>query len=405
MTTPKLRAIAVWLLFSVCAVGQYNSRAEEIQAQREQKARELKPETVSPTEKAFVEIKERRILEKFTYGIGGLRAKVGGLVTNSGFAFGPEYFRDDLRDGEVIFRATGQFSLRAYQLYETELTLPHFANDRLFLTALANYRNFPQMQYYGPGPDSEKTGRSNYRREDALLNLRGGVRPFRHVRLGAGAGLLKINIGPGTHRDFISADRQFTPAQAPGINQQTDFAQGILFAEYDYRDIPGGPRSGGLYKAALIYNKDIDLHRHTHRRLDLEVQQYIPLFNQRRVIALRGRSELTYKNAGQTLPFYMQPVLGGSNDLRGFRAWRFHGDNLLVFNAEYRYEVFAGLDMAVFADAGKVFQSKKQLNLKDLEGAYGIGMRFNARNMVFMRIDAGFSHEGFQVWVKFNNVF
>jgi outer membrane protein assembly factor BamA len=200
-------------------------------------------------------------------------------------------------------------------------------------------------------------------------------------------------------------ERQYSPAQAVGIDRQTDFAQGNVFAEYDYRDIPGGPRSGGFYTASLTYNKDKDLRRHTHRRLDMEVQQYIPLFNKRRVIALRGRTELTYKSPGQTLPFYMQPVLGGSNDLRGFRAWRFHDDNLLVLNAEYRYEVFAGLDMAVFADAGKVFRSKSQLNFANLEGAYGIGMRFNARNTVFMRIDAGFSHEGFQVWVKFNNVF
>ena len=42
-------------------------------------------------EAALVAIKERRILEKITYGIGGLRAKMGGLVTNSGFAVGPEF--------------------------------------------------------------------------------------------------------------------------------------------------------------------------------------------------------------------------------------------------------------------------------------------------------------------------
>jgi outer membrane protein assembly factor BamA len=261
------------------------------------------------------------------------------------------------------------------------------------------------MQYYGPGPDSEKTGRSNYRLEDTRYRVRTGVRPFRNVRMGVEAGLLQVNVGPGTHQQFISAERQYVPSQAPGIDRQTDFAQGSVFAEYDDRDVPGGPRSGGYYTASYTYNKDTDLRLHTFRRLNLEVQQYIPMFNKRRVIALRGRSELTYKNPGQTLPFYMQPVLGGSNDLRGFRAWRFHDDNLLVLNAEYRYEVFAGLDMAVFADAGKVFHSKRQFNVHDLEGSYGIGMRFNARNAVFMRIDAGFSHEGFQVWVKFNNVF
>ena len=31
-------------------------------------------------------------------------------------------------------------------------------------------------------------------------------------------------------------------------------------------------------------------------------------------------------------------------------------------------------------------------------------MRFNLRNSVFMRVDGGISLEGFQVWIKFNNV-
>ena len=154
-----------------------------------------------------------------------------------------------------------------------------------------------------------------------------------------------------------------------------------------------------------MYNKDIRIDQNTHKRLNLEAQQYLPFFNQRRVIALRGKSELTWKNPGQVVPFYMQPVLGGSDDLRGFRPFRFYDDNLILFKAEYRYEIFAGLDMALFADAGKVFHSKHDWNVQDLEASYGFGMRFNARNAVFMRIDVGFSHEGFQIWWKFNNVF
>ena len=382
--------------------GEYSSRTEQIQAERQKKAAQLTPEVASGTERFLVAFKERRILEKVTYGIGGLRARIGGLVTGSGFAVGPEYFRDDLRDGNILFRATAQFSTRQFMLYDVELGFPKLANNHAFVTLQATHRNFPQIHYYGPGPDSERTGRSNYRLEDTRAGFRAGVRPISHLRTGVTGGLLKVNVGPGTDNRFISTERQFSPV---GINRQTDFTQGGVFAEYDYRDIPGGPRSGGFYTTTLTYNRDKDLRRHTHRRLDTEVQQYIPLFNARRVIALRGRSELTWKNAGQTLPFYMQSVLGGSNDLRGFRPWRFYGDNLLVFNGEYRYEIFSGMDMAIFADAGKVFMSKSQLNLSNLEGSYGIGMRFNARNAVFMRIDAGFSHEGFQVWVKFNNVF
>jgi hemolysin activation/secretion protein len=74
-------------------------------------------------------------------------------------------------------------------------------------------------------------------------------------------------------------------------------------------------------------------------------------------------------------------------------------------NAEYRWEVFSGLDMAVFADAGKVAMNKASLNLRDLESNVGAGLRFNARNRTFLRLDVAFSHEGFQVWVKFNDLF
>jgi outer membrane protein assembly factor BamA len=385
--------------------GAIDSRTEEIQALRQKKAAQLRPEVTTGTEHGLLEFRERKILEKITYGVGGLRARIGALVTGSGFAIGPEYFRDDLREGNVIFRATTQFSTRLYQLYDLELNFPKLADNRAFFELHATHRNYPQMQYYGPGPDSKKTGRSNYRLEDTNYHFVTGVKPLNRLRLGVIGGYTKVNVGPGTESRFVSTELIYPPSVTPGIDRQTGFLQGGMFAQYDYRDIPGGPRSGGNYVARFMYNKDNDLRLHTFRKLDLEVQQYIPFFNARRVIALRGKSEITYKNGANTVPFYLQPTLGGSQDLRGFRQFRFHDDNLLVFNAEYRYEIFAGMDMAIFADAGKVFHSTSDLDLHNLEGAYGIGVRVNARNAVFMRIDAGFSHEGFQVWIKFNNVF
>jgi outer membrane protein assembly factor BamA len=405
----SLRLIVAALMAGAISTAQSvetpESRTEEIQLQRKRKAAQLRAEEASRTEQALIEFRERRILEKITYGIGGLRARIGALVTGSGFAAGPEYFRDDLNDGNLIIRATTQFSVSKYQLYDLELNLPKLAQNRAFFELHATHRNYPQMQYFGPGPDSKREGRSDFRLEDTAFSVVTGVKPISHLRLGVIGGFTEVNVGPGTDDRYANAEILYSPTVAPGINHQTDFLQSGVFAQYDTRDIPGGPRSGGNYIARFTYNKDSDLNLHTFRKLDVELQHYIPLFNARRVIALRAKSELTYENTGQTVPFYMQPTLGGSNDLRGFRPFRFYDDNLVVFNAEYRYEVFAGLDMAVFADAGKVFRTASQLNLHDLEGAYGIGMRFNARNAVFMRIDAGFSHEGFQVWLKFNNVF
>ncbi|MBI1940605.1 MAG: hypothetical protein HYS33_03755, partial [Acidobacteria bacterium] len=259
--------------------------------------------------------------------------------------------------------------------------------------------------YYGPGPDSNVESRSNFRLEDTALDGTFGVQPFRGLKFGASGGYLFVNVGPGTDKRFVSSEVVFTPAQAPGIDQQADFLRYGVFAQVDYRDNPGGARSGGNYTVAFDYFSDRTLGLHDFRRLNIDLQQFIPFFNKRRVIALRGKSTLTYTRDGQTVPFYLQPILGGSDDLRGFRPYRFYDDNMIVVNGEYRWEVFSGLDMALFADGGKVFPTKSQWNLHHLEGSAGFGFRFNVRNNVFLRIDVGFGQEGPQVWFKFGSIF
>ncbi|HEX9760643.1 MAG TPA: BamA/TamA family outer membrane protein, partial [Candidatus Acidoferrales bacterium] len=186
---------------------------------------------------------------------------------------------------------------------------------------------------------------------------------------------------------------------------QTSFLRHTAFVEFNYLDNPGGPRSGGYYVARFTYFDDRDLKLHDFRQLHLEAQQYIPFFNARRVIALRARTVMSMENGASSVPFYLQPSLGGPYDLRGFRAYRFHDDNHIAVNAEYRWESFTGLEMAIFADAGKVTPKRSQLNFHNLESSVGFGLRFNLRNNVFMRIDTGFSHEGFQVWLKFSGPF
>ena len=91
------------------------------------------------------------------------------------------------------------------------------------------------------------------------------------------------------------------------------------------------------------------------------------------------------------MPFYLQPTLGGSEDLRGFRPFRFYDNNAVILNGEYRWEVFSGLDMALFVDAGQVFPDWHQINYRHLKSDAGFGFRFNVRNDVFLRIDTAFS--------------
>ena len=57
---------------------------------------------------------------------------------------------------------------------------------------------------------------------------------------------------------------------------------------------------------------------------------------------------------GQQVPFYLMPTLGGNDSLRGFRDYRFRGPHALLLQGEYRFEIWSGLDGALFYDAGKV---------------------------------------------------
>ncbi len=381
------------------------TRAEEIQAARRARLPSLQPDEPSRPERILRDIKDKKILERFTAGIAGFRLKLGGLASGSGFALGPEYLRRDLAGGRVLFRGSARASTRKFQLFDLELNFPQLARRRAFLDLYAVRRNYPRIDYYGPGPDSRKTGRSAFRLEDTAYDATAGLRPWRHLSLGGSLGYLQVNVGPGADKRFVSSDRIFPPALAPGIDRQSDFLRGGFFAQLDWRDHPGGPRRGGNYLIRHNWYSDRTLGLHSFRRLDLEAQQYLSFFNERRVIALRAKSALTFPGRAQRVPFYLQPTLGGSEDLRGFRPFRFYDDNMLVLNAEYRWETFSGLDAALFFDAGKVFPRRSQLNLHDLEASAGFGLRFNVNNSVFLRVDVGFSHEGFQAWLKFNNVF
>lgn len=390
------------VLLPLCMMAQ--TRADEMALLRASHQKDLAPEKASGTEEFFRKLKDDRILERVNYGYNGLGVKLGGLVTGGGFAAGPQYFRDDLLNGTMAVRASAQATVQKYYKVDGQMALPRLFGGTTYFDVRSMHLSYPGINYYGPGPDSNKV-RSNYHLENTSIDSSLSVSPLRFVRIGGGGGFLAVNTGPGTDDRFISTDAIFPPAQVAGLDRQTSFLRYGVFARLDWRDNPFGPRNGGNYVIQYTRFEDRDLGRHDFNLIDVDLQQYFGFLNRSRVIALRAHTRLTDTRAGQSIPFYLQPVAGGSDDLRGYRQFRFSGNNSFVMNAEYRWAIFSGCDGALFVDAGKVFQRRGQFNLRDLESSAGFGLRFNARNRTFIRVDVGFSHEGFQVWFKFNDIF
>ncbi|MFQ5752679.1 MAG: BamA/TamA family outer membrane protein, partial [bacterium] len=131
----------------------------------------------------------------------------------------------------------------------------------------------------------------------------------------------------------------------------------------------------------------------------------IPFYKGHQVIAFRHFGSIVDRDSGADIPFYLMQHLGGVNSLRGYREYRFQDRNALLFNVEYRWLVWSGLDMALFLDAGNVYPRAKDISLEDLKTSYGIGFRVNTSYAVMLRIDIGHSEEGTLIHMQFNHVF
>src|SRR5437764_7794343 len=138
-----------------------------------------------------------------------------------------------------------------------------------------------------------------------------------------------------------------------------------------------------------------------YNQYDFEVQHYFHYSNQRRVIATRVKSVLTTPHTDTFVPFYLDPRLGGSDDLRGYRPYRFYDQNSIVATVEYRWNVMQPIEMAIFADAGKVYHDWDSFSLSRMRADVGFGLRVHGGSNVPLRVDFGFSREGAQVWLNF----
>ena len=388
------------------AAAQAGTRIELLEAKQKEKARSLKPAEPGRAEQAVNKYVGENPMSKCLGGIPGLRLRFGGMPSGAGFGVGPEYFRPDLAKGNVYFRTSAIGSKKLWYLIDSELRFPYLARRFLNLGIAGRRVDANSLDFYGLGPESQKTGRSNYRREENSFEFSLAFRPTRrYLSFGFSTGYAWLNVGPGQSDVFISAEKQYSPPVAPGIDRQTNYLRIGPFVEFDSRDKPKDPHSGTHFLAKYNQFTARKIDGYSFEQFDGFLEQYIPFLNQKRVIALRARTVLSYPYAGHVIPFYMLPTLGGTSDLRGYRRYRFYDNNLFLVNAEYRWEIFTLMDAALFADAGKVFHKDSDFDLQNLESDVGFGFRFKTRRAVVFRIDTAFSHEGFGLWLTFDHVF
>jgi hypothetical protein len=386
------------------------TRAALLREAREQKAANIEPYTPNAFERAMTITEERFVplLQR-----DGIHWKIGSLTTGSGLAWGGGYRHRRLFDREGAFSIWAARSLKDYWAAEASFDLPDLADGRVVAGLHVRRHHYDSEDFFGLGPSARRRDHSEFALDDTQLGGHAGLRPWSPLLMGLGYEYSRPRVvsadlddddGEFDEDDEVPIALRFDDAAAPGLGSATNFHRLRAFAELDYRQ-PKHARKGGWYRVDVSRYHD-QRGAFTFTRADVDLRQYASVLAERRVFAFRVFASTSHAGEGSRVPFHLMPTLGGNDTLRGFRDYRFRGPHALSMQGEYRFEVWSGLDAALFYDAGKVAMRRRDLNLKDLEDAWGFGFRFHTSDGVLLRIDAGLgSSDGRHLYIVFGNVF
>jgi outer membrane protein assembly factor BamA len=402
--TTLLWAAAILVFASLTYAQEPATRADTLQRQREEKAQHLTPATPNRVERTLMDLESGRLFERLLNPAEGLYPKIGNITTGSGFSLGPGYRHAGMFRGHADFSTFAAASVSKYWMIDARLRMPRLAGNRVEVEVHGQRYDFPKEDFFGLGPDSNRDDEVTYGLANMVIGGSGTYRPVTWLNLSVGVDHLRPEVSSTTEPGSLLS--RFDATQAPGLFDQPEYLRYSTTVDVNMRQPRGNPRRGGQYKLAHQRYNDNEGNLFSFDRVEIDLQQYVPLLKDRRVIALRARAAMTDAVEGAQVPFYLQPTLGGPDDLRGFRHFRFRDRNSLLLQAEYRWEIFTAVDGAIFYEAGKVAPRREDLDLRDLESDYGIGFRFGTINGVFLRIEGAFgSSAGAHFIMRFGHVF
>ena len=325
----------------------------------------------------------------------GFYPELSNMVTGAGWISAGPGYRHWLFHDQALFDASAAISWRLYKMAQVRLEMPKLAEGRVVVGSQLRWQDLTQVNYFGEGSDSVESNRSEYRLTSTEVVGYTSVKARSWLSIGGRVGWLgspTVKDSTGPFRRGLPGTREIFPNDPVfHVADQPNFVYGEASLAADTRDARGHPSRGGLYRAAWSTFADQDRDIFTFQRSEVEAAHFIPA-TPHLVLALHGWLVTSTPREGHTVPFYLQPSLGGANTLRGYPNYRFHDRHLLLLSAEGRIAVFTHLDAALFVDAGNVAPRVGDLNLD--RTSYGVGLRLHSRGSTFARLDFGRSREG-----------
>ena len=196
---------------------------------------------------------------------------------------------------------------------------------------------------------------------------------------------------------WIRAERSITPSLRAGatagwqhvsfVDTSDRFTQIGADVTFDTRLDPMLARNA-VYARASIEHLDFRSAA-TANRTEFDARGYVGLPGQT-ILVLRALRE----DSDVPLPPYLQPLLGGMSNLRGFKAGAAAGDTLVAGSVEVRAPLTSPLSIGkfgvnAFVDVGTVYDTGQRLSDQTLRRGIGAGIWFSA---AFIRLNLAVAH-------------
>lgn len=399
------------------------------------KRRRAKAETMRPPERGFLDrvatfvgqtrsviLPTQVLLDVPSIGIAGLRPAFGGLSSHAEATFGLHY-EPAFLEGPGRFAMTQ--ALTSINGYAGLKAIYGVEDGSTVLYAYGRLLHQPQEEFFGIGPGADAEAESVYRLDETMVGGLLGRSLGPHTLLGGHVSYRVDRYGPGTTDGDPQVVRQFARQEIPGIGADVDYVVTGGFLEYDSRNTPYSRNYGrrfapterrlraisldahrGFYVATEVtHHRDVALNEYSFTRVTLDLQEYVPLEpGAQHGLAFRQFASFTQTFADQEVPFYRLQTIGGSHSLRGFSTDRFSDRNVFLVNAELRCHVWHWLDMAVFADAGHVFDEFAELSVDGIRHDVGLGFRLRTDKGTVARFEIARSPEGVRTYLKLGSL-
>ncbi len=332
----------------------------------------------------------------------GFYVELGNSITGAGFPSAGPGYRHHLFNDRALFSAAATVSARLYNSVQLRLEFPELAGEHLSGGGQMLYQDAVRVNYYGLGAESDIAARSGYRLRttdtSAFLSL--NLNDVRLTgRLGSLAGL-RVTDMAGFSVSYPNTRATFDNQSAPGIARQPAYVYTELGLAVDRRNEPGHPTSGGLYQVTAARYQDQDREPggglESFDRYELSATHYLSAGTDNWILSLRGFAALTDTPPGGRVPFYLTPSLGGKTTLRGYGDYRFHDDQMTLAQVESRWALLKHLDVALFAEYGRIGPTLGDMWRSDLKQSYGGGVRFHSDRLMIGRADLAHSAEGWR---------